>query len=241
LTALTQNLGTAKLAQIAPPSGTVPAASAFIDRKAPPDSEDGLRATAGRTFGTISLFQLPSNVTRPSGWPVDGYLITITNYNDQASSAAGATTVAPTAGASGGTISYWNGSGYSSITGSALNTAGPVQASGQPVLQPVYAGPQVFGNGLSRRYICTVVDPSLARDGASTSSVGTPRTTAKATMGSPLTGTVEYDVISYSTNPTDCSSPSPLALPTSLLDLTISIDLGSANVTTTYKPAPTGG
>jgi hypothetical protein len=236
LTALTfgtQNLGTATLAQIAPPSGTVPAASVFIDRKAPPDSEDALRATAARTFGTISLFQLPSNVTRPSGWPVDGYLITITNYNDQASSAAGATTVAPTAGASGGTISYWNGSGYASITGAALNSGGAIAAS------TVYAGPQVFGSGASRRYVCTVVAPSLARLGASTSSAGTPRTTAKATMGSPLTGTVQYDVISYATNPGSCSLP--LSIPTSLVDLTISIDLGSANVATTYKPAPTGG
>jgi type II secretory pathway pseudopilin PulG len=234
LTALTfgtQNPGTATLAQIAPPSGTVPAASAFIDRKAPPDSEDALRATVARTFGTISLFALPSNVNAPSGWT--GYLITITNYSDQASSAAGATTLAPTAGASGGTISYWNGSGYSPITGSALNSGGPIAAS------TVYAGPQVFGTGASRRYICTVVAPSLTRLGASTSSVGTPMTTAKATMGSPLTGTVEYDVISYATNPGSCSLP--LSIPTRLVDLTISIDLGRANVTTTYKPAPTGG
>jgi hypothetical protein len=64
-------------------------------------------------------------------------------------------------------------------------------------------------------------------------------TTAKATMGSPLTGTVEYDVISYATNPGSCSLP--LSIPTRLVDLTISIDLGRANVTTTYKPAPTGG
>ncbi|HEY3023295.1 MAG TPA: type II secretion system protein [Actinomycetota bacterium] len=243
MTALTQNLGTATLAQIAPPSGAVPAASAFIDRKAPPDSEDALRATAARTFGTINLFALPSNLTSagggvPAGW--NGYMITITNYSDQASSAAGATTLAPTAGASAGTISYWNGLGYSSITGAALNTAGLVQANGQPALQPVYAGPQVFGTGASRRYICTVVAPSLARDGASTSSVGTPRTTAKASMGSPITGTVQYDVISYATNPGSCSSPG-VAIPTSLVDLTISIDLGSANATTTYKPAPTGG
>jgi prepilin-type N-terminal cleavage/methylation domain-containing protein len=232
MTALTQNLGTATLAQIAPPSGTVPAASAFIDRKAPPDSEDALRATAGRTFGTVSLFALPSNLNAPSGWT--GYLITITNYSDEASAAAGSTTLAPTAGASGGTISYWNGSGYASITGAALNSGGAIAAS------TVYAGPQVFGTGASRRYICTVVAPSLARLGASTSSVGTPRTTAKATMGSPLTGTVQYDVISYATNPGSCSSPG-LAIPTSLVDLTISIDLGSANVATTYKPAPTGG
>jgi type II secretory pathway pseudopilin PulG len=229
----TQSPGTATLAQVAPPSGTVPAASAFTDRKAAPDSEDAMRATASRTFGTISLFALPTGLTSsfPGAW--NGYLITITNYSDQASSAAGATTLAPTAGASGGTISYWNGSGYASITGAALNSGGAIPAS------TVYVGPQVLGTGASRRYVCTVVAPSLARLGPSTSSVGTPRTTAKATMGSPLTGTVEYDVISYATNPGSCSSPG--SIPTSLVDLTISIDLGNANVTTTYKPAPTGG
>jgi type II secretory pathway pseudopilin PulG len=232
LTALTQPLGIATLAEIAPPSGTVPAVSAFIDRKASPDSEDGMRATAGRTFGTISLFALPSGLTSsfPAGW--NGYMITVSSYSDQASSAAGATTLTPTAVASGGTISYWNGSGYSSITGPALNSGGAIAAS------TVYAGPQQF-TGQNKRYICTVVVPSLARDGASTSSIGTPRTTAKASMGSPLTGTVQYDVISYSTNPVSCSSP--LSSPTSLVDLTITIDLGSAQVTTTYKSAPTGG
>jgi hypothetical protein len=172
----------------------------------------------------------------PSGWGGSSYLVTLTNYSDQASAAAGVTTNAPTGAASGGSISYWNGSGFITISTSTLNTPG----GGTIPVQVARAGPWQQGTGPSRRWVCATITPSLSYGGPSTSSVGSPRTSAKASMGAPIKGTVGYKVDIYSTNPNNCTTPTGLLLSTPV-DLTVSIDLGSANVTTTYKPAPTGG
>jgi hypothetical protein len=235
---VTTNLGTASMVQIAAPPSGVNAAGAFVDRRAAPDAEDGMRATTVRTFGTVSLIALPSNVTPPSGW--NGYLLSLTNYSDQASAAAGITTAAPTAsvqptsGASQPTILYWNGTGYSSIVGAALNSTGTI-----PLPATMQVGPQQFGTGGSRRWVCTTITPSLRRGGASTSSVGSPRTSVKASMAAPIQGTIGYRVSIYSTNPTSCALPTGTLLSTPV-DLTVSIDLGTAQAVAKYTPAPTG-
>jgi type II secretory pathway pseudopilin PulG len=231
------NLGTAYLAQVAAPPSGVNAASVFIDRKAAPDTEDGMRATVARTFGTVSLFQLPSTMSTvyPAGWSAGGgYLVTMTGYSDQASAAAGVTTTAPTAAASAGTITYWNGSSFATVDASSMTpgqTIGSVARNSSPWLQ---------GIGLNRRWVCATVTPSLTYGGPSTSSVGTPRTSAKASMGAPIKGTVAYKVDVYATNPTSCTLP--LSVPISTpVDVTVSVDLGTMQAVATYKPAPTGG
>jgi hypothetical protein len=232
------NLGTAYMAQIATPPSGVNAASAFIDRRATPDPEEAMRATAARTFGTVNLFQLPSTMSSyfPAGWSSGGgYLITLTGYSDQASAAAGATTNSPTAAASAGSISYWNGSGFTSVNVTSLSPGVTIGSTARTAVWPaVTSGPPS-----ARRWVCASVAPSLTYDGPSTSSVGSPRTSAKASIGSPIHGTVTYRVDIYTTDPGNCTTPSGTLLSTPV-DLTVSIDLGTAKAAVTYRPAPRG-
>jgi hypothetical protein len=58
-------------------------------------------------------------------------------------------------------------------------------------------------------------------------------------MGSPIMGTVTYRVVLYSQDPNSCSSPSEFPASTPV-DLTVSIDLGTAKGAVTYRPAPRG-
>jgi hypothetical protein len=229
------NLGTAYMTQIdAPPSG-VDAASAFINRHAAPDTEDAMRATAVRTFGTMSLFQLPSTMSTvyPAGWSNGSHLITLTGYSDQASAAAGVSTSGPTASVSAGTITFWNGSGFTSSNVSSLASGqaiGGVARNDTAWLQ---------GTGQNRRWVCAAITPSLTYGGPSISSVGSPRTSAKASMGSPITGTVGYRVDVYNPNPGNCSTTTDVPLSTPV-NLTVSIDLGTGKAAVTYRPAPRG-
>ncbi len=236
LTALTPSLGTANMAQLGVPAGSTPAASAFIDRKA--SAQDSLSAVAARRFGTIELLGTPSALTSglPSGWTTSTYLIRVTSYADQVSSEAGASTLAPNAGVTGSpTITYWNGSGFSSVSGATLNAAGSITVGN------LTAGPQQFGTGASRRWVCVYMIPagSFTRDGANTLALGTPVVSSKASMGSPLKGSVRYVVDVLATNPGATCPATPSLVP--VVDLTMNVDLGTVQVKTTYKPAPTGG
>ncbi len=230
------NLGNAYMAQVAAPPSGVNAVGAFIDRKATPgDSEDAMRATVARTYGTVNLFQLPSTMSSvyPAGWSGGSYLVTLTGYSDEASAAAGATTVAPTAAASAGTISYWNGSSFTSVSVASLTpgqTIGGIARNATPWLQ---------GTGLNRRWVCATVTPSLKYGGPSTSSVGSPLTSAKASMASPIRGTVDYQVDIYNANPSSCTTPSGIPISTPV-DLAVSVDLGTSQANVTYQPAPKG-
>jgi hypothetical protein len=231
------NLGNAYMAQVAAPPSGVNAASAFVDRKAAPDTEDAMRATAARTFGTVNLFQLPSTMSSffPAGWSAGGgYLVTMTGYSDQASAAAGATTNAPTAAPSAGTISYWNGSGFTSANVTSLSPGATIGAAARTAVWPVVT----TGPASGRRYVCASITPSLTYGGPSTSSVGSPRTSAKASMRSPIRGTVAYKVDIYSTDPVSCAAPLGTLLSTPV-DLTVSVDLGTTQAVATYKPPPT--
>jgi prepilin-type N-terminal cleavage/methylation domain-containing protein len=233
---LAASLGTASLASIAAPSGAS-AATAFIDRHAAPDAEDGMRATTTRTFGTVDLFQFPSGIPSTNmptaAWSSGSYLVSMTGYSDQASAAAGVTTSAPSASASAGSITYWNGSAFAPVSVSSLAAGATI-----PV-QTAYTTPWRVGNGPSRRWVCAAITPSLTYGGPSTSSVGTPRTSAKASMGAPIQGTVTYRVDLYSQDPDSCSSPSEFPASTPV-NLTVSIDLGTTKAAVTFRPAPRG-
>jgi hypothetical protein len=52
-------------------------------------------------------------------------------------------------------------------------------------------------------------------------------------------GTVTYRVVLYSQDPDSCSSPSEFPSSTPV-DLTVSVDLGTAKAAVTYRPAPRG-
>jgi type II secretory pathway pseudopilin PulG len=245
MTALTPNaLGTATIATVGAPAVGTQSVAAMVDRQDPPSSEEGIRSSVQRSFGKVQLFQPPSGLSAgfPSNWTsgssdYTGYVLTLQNYSDSASAAAGPTTNAPTAGVVGTpTLHYWNGTGYSSISGDAFNTAGTVTPA------TVTAGPVRIGSGGTRRWYCAYIIPTAVRwGGALAASTSTPRTSSTGLMGSPLTGSVRYAVATHNSDPTTCPV-TPGASGGSLnVDLTVAFDLGSALARSRYRPAPTGG
>ncbi len=101
-------LGTSTLASMGAPAQPN---RSFVDREAA--SPDGrVELTASRRFGTIGIGGLPSGVSAPAGFD---YLVKITGYQDTATSQAGSTTTAGPATTLGGTVSFWNGTGYVSV------------------------------------------------------------------------------------------------------------------------------
>jgi type II secretory pathway pseudopilin PulG len=211
LTAGTKNLGAATLASIlAAPSSSV----AYTNRDVP--SLDGLvHGDATRSLGTVTLGGLPPNLTvTPVGWA--GYLVRVTSFTDSVSSESGLSTAAPSVSASG-TISYWNGTGYTSMT-IAPGSSAAVPAAAVHVLDPAFAP------GL------TVIDvsASLSTGGTTKSDpagcgASCTRTSASATSNSPLKGTITYQVTYNGVV---------------IANLTISIDLGPLSTKTSYTQAP---
>jgi hypothetical protein len=240
MTALTPNsLGTATLASIGAPAVGTQSAAAMVDRQDPPSSEEGIRTSVQRAFGQISLFQLPSGLSAdyPSGWTGtnawNGYFLTLSSYADSASAAAGPTTSGPTAGVVGSpTLYYWNGTGYSSVSGVSFNSAGSVTPAS------IAMGPTRLGTGGSRRWYCVYVTPGAIRwGGALAASTATPRTSATGLMGSPMSGSVQYTVVTHNSDPNVCTGSGG----TENVDLTVTFDLGTALARSRYRPAPAGG
>src|SRR5207247_10232701 len=77
-------------------------------------SGDGcIHADTVRVIGDFTVGGFPANVPPPAGW--NGSLVQVTNFTDSASAESGVGGANPTATASG-TISYWNGAGYTTCT-----------------------------------------------------------------------------------------------------------------------------
>src|SRR5204863_2120333 len=95
----------------------------FVNRQAVASQDGNVAVTATRQIGTLSIGAFPAAVGTPVSW--SGYLLSMTGYQDSATSQAGSTTTAaPAAVATAGTISYWNGAGYTSrsVNSALLNT-----------------------------------------------------------------------------------------------------------------------
>lgn len=85
----------------------------FVDRE-PVNTEDGrVELTATRRFGSIGIAGLPVGMGAPGGWT--GYLVNMTGYQDSATAQAGSSTTLAPATTLAGTVSFWNGSGYTSF------------------------------------------------------------------------------------------------------------------------------
>jgi prepilin-type N-terminal cleavage/methylation domain-containing protein len=104
-------------------------ASAFNGHCSSPVTDGCISAAADRNLGTLSLGALPSSLTAAnSKWDkTNNYLVKLTGYSDSATSETGVTASSVTAPAAAGTLSYWNGSGYSST--SALTSGSSIPLS----------------------------------------------------------------------------------------------------------------
>jgi hypothetical protein len=207
------NLGTATLASVGPaPSASI----AYTNRDIP--SSDGIVHTDGvRSFGTVTLGGLPSGVTAPGSWA--GYLVRLTNSSDSVMAESGSTTAAPTTTVSGGTVSYWNGAGYTNLT----------VATGNPVSIPVgavhlnYKSPPVTGPTITVDITATLTTGGTSKTDPANCGASCTRTQSSATSSSPIVGDITY-AVSYGG--------------TSLCSLTIHVDLGALTAKTNYTAAP---
>jgi hypothetical protein len=199
------NLGAATVARIEAASAP---GVAFVNRDIP--SGDGIvHAETKRVLGTITIGGLPANVTPPTGW--NGYLVRVTGFTDDVVAEAGAGAAAPTISATG-SISYWNGTGYSTLS---ITPADPIAI-------PVAAVHITQGQ--------TQVDvvPNLATGGrVKTDPAGCAgactRTSAQAQSLSPIVGDVTYSA-SYSG--------------TTLCTLDLSVNFGAVTAKADYQAAP---
>ena len=180
-----------------------------------------VRESAVRYYGTNEFGSLCSVVgSGPAGWP--GYLV---KYDagttpSQVSAEAGLGASAPSSTAAG-TISYWNGTGVSTMTPPAAGGAIPVFTDG-------------FGksvNYASGGYRIEISNVSLAAApseifqicGAPCPGGAADRSEARAVLGSPVTGGFDYRVTNTSTGEV-------------VADLHVAVDLGTMTAQARYAP-----
>lgn len=128
------------IGSVEPPGSSVPSRS-FAARYLTPggtycptaSGAGCLSAGTSRALGTASVGGLPSAATgRPAGF--GPAMVSVSGYTDTATAAAGLGVESPAASATrAGTLSYWNGTGYTTVSLSSGSTGdysmGPVEAS----------------------------------------------------------------------------------------------------------------
>jgi hypothetical protein len=223
LTAGITDLGTTLLASVDGPSAE---SIVFTDRNMTPGtsrclgaSGDGCVHVEGtQNLGTATLGGLPPNLPAgalPAGW--QGYFVRVSNFTSTTKAEVGAGTAAPTLAVSG-TISYWNGSGYSTMT---LSPGASVAIPVAPLtitttLNFLTLSITIQPDGQLKTGGTLITDP--ANCGASCS-----RTAADAMVSSPVVGDLLYTVTYASVI---------------LADFRIHTDLGTLEANGEYKQSP---
>lgn len=195
-------------------------------------SGDGcVYAASTRSFGTISLAGLPGRIlsdgAQPSGWGSgsDNYLIRLSNYSDTTASARGVnvtTTSAsqlPADGSGTPTLSYWNGSGYTSL---------PVDWGASPpevTVPTVNVTDNNVPGGVTVTITTSVTTGSTSMSSSGPSDCST-ACTALASVTSPISVDITYIV---------SNGGVPIA------SLAMRFDLGSNNAETSFRAAPSAG
>lgn len=224
------------LASVGPPSvpsGAVTnrdtTAEATVCRLIPPLSDGCLQSQQYRSMGTVSLLKLPVGLgqllplTDLLGYDVNQGLIQLTGFSDSVSAEAGVGAGAPSASIPSGTISYFNGTGYSSVTVGSARTTIALGAGGNGVhltdtvilgaLLNIDITANISTGGTS------VTDPAAGCTSPCT------RASASAQSNSPLLGSFTYK-LTYAGSV--------------LADVTTTIDLGSLMARASYTAAPSG-
>ncbi len=185
-------------------------------------SGDGcVHLSTARGMGAVQLAGLPANLSSsdvPAGW--SGYLVQLSGFSDSVSSEAGVGAAAPSVQASG-TISYWNGAGYTSLS---VAPGGPRNL---PVAPISISDPNYENTGQA---LVITITPQLTTGGTAVndpagSGCASPctRAQASATSASPILGSIAYSVTYGGT---------------SVADLNIGVDLGTITANATYTAAP---
>jgi prepilin-type N-terminal cleavage/methylation domain-containing protein len=226
------SLGDATLASV---GGASARSYGFTNRDVTPQpgtcagtSGDGcIHADATRSIGTFALGGFPANVPGPAGW--NGSLIQVTNFTDSTSAESGVGGANPTATASG-TLSYWNGAGYTTCT---IGTDCPATVTTPRISVVAVVGGSGSVQVLIPPATWTVnkatttknVPPSAPDTLPACVAANTCTANASGTSTSPVSGSLRY-VVNFIGSGT-----------TTLADLTLNVDLGTLAATTRYKPA----
>jgi hypothetical protein len=190
----------------------------------PGSGEDGcLALSANRYLGTINVGSLPANMTPPTGWTGtngwNGYFLSLVGYQDALTGSVGTDSPLPTASMSG-TIYYYNGlDGYSSV---------PVADAALNGLVATYTHSQVVSGAA---FVTTITTEPLGMAAGTTSlSPTTPSGTSDRTeldaQAIPPAISVRYLV-------TENGVP--------VVDLVVTLNVGSLEARGTYAPAPVEG
>jgi type II secretory pathway pseudopilin PulG len=211
---LVTNLGDAALASIANPAT---ATTTFSNRMLVSGQNGNLQNTVNRYIGTVTVGGFPANVPGPVNWA--GYFLRLSGYHDTVVSTAGTSAAAPTATVNAGTLSYWNGTGYTSVN---LATTPAYSLSGLVVDHTATVGlstvrVRIGSNGT----IAMQAVPTTTSTPSGSGSIL--RNTAQSTVGSPVFGTLDYEVWVNG------------AL---VIDLTINVALGTSTAKSIYQPPP---
>lgn len=222
-------LGLINLASVA--ASTTPANS-YTNRDLQSGADGLVRTLASRQIGTVTVAGLPANLAAsdlPAGW--NGSLVQITGFADSVSAEAGTNTAVPSVTAAG-SISYWNGTGYTTraiAAGPSANLGvGSVHLatlwSGK-VLQIDIQGAPNIECGVAWAAGCPATGGTTTSSTGMTCSPACPntRTAASAQSNSPFVGDIFYKV-TY-----DGSV---------IAQLTIHVDLGILLAKNSYQVAP---
>jgi type II secretory pathway pseudopilin PulG len=211
------DIGDATIASIANPTNY---STSFVNRMLVSGQDGNVQDTAVRAFGTINIGGLPDLMAAPAGWT--GYFLTLSGYGDRVVSTAGTSAAAPTATISAGTLSYWNGTGYTSVN---LATTPGYSLSGLQINHNAMVGAvPVTVRIASVGTIAMETQPAVTSTPSGSGSIL--RNQTQASIGSPVYGELDYEV---------------WVAGVQVVDLVIDIALGTVTSKSVYGAAPTAG
>ncbi|MBV9412134.1 MAG: hypothetical protein JO148_11100 [Acidimicrobiia bacterium] len=194
-------------------------------------SSDGcVHTDAQRSLGTVTLGALPSAVisSLPNwGTGNSNFLVQLSNYSDAVSAESGIGAAAPCAkqgatcsGSATGSLTYWNGVGYTTTPVSWGATAPTI------TIPTVNVTSTVSGAVVNVTMTNTLTLGATSTSTSGTSPCRTVECKATAQVTSPIQGDIIYKVtVAGST----------------VANLDINVNLGTLAVQTNYRAAPTGG
>jgi type II secretory pathway pseudopilin PulG len=210
----TADLGDATIASIANPAT---ATTTFANRMLVSGQNGNLQDTVSRYLGTVRVGGFPANVSTPAGWA--GYFLQLSAYHDTVVSTAGTSAAAPTATINAGTLSYWNGTGYTSVN---LATTPAYSLSGLVVDRTTTLGLDIVRVRIgSSGTIAMQTVPTVTSAPSGSGSIL--RNSTQATVGSPVFGTLDYEIWVDGAQ---------------VVDLTINLSLGTSTSKSIYQPPP---
>ena len=218
-------LGATTLASIAAPSSPT---TSFTDRELVADEDGNIENSASRSFGTVSIGGLPESLPEPDGWA--GSFLQLTSYADSVSTAAGTSAADPETSMAG-TITYWDGAGYATV-----DLAGTPEYS-LSGLELLHQADVTDSNSVVHQVevrIATVESMSMGSVPATSVSTTdcdlgihpTCKTEARATVGSPIIGSLTYEIWVDGAQ---------------TVDLQIDVSFGSLASKSIYGPTPEAG